>query len=131
MFTGHYYPSPNSKQSQTGNIPEWAEGHTAIDDLMRSLVKHEPQKVSKLEKEKLVVKIVVPESSRENFVVEVKEGRLFVTHKVKKETEITKNFETSVLFEGSFVTNSAKARYEAGVLTVEIPREKPKQISVE
>lgn len=128
FYTGHYYPSPDY-QPGIGQSPDWAK--TNLSDLLGSLKKYEPETV-RIEGEKsLQIKMVVPESSRSNFVVEVKTGRIFVSHKVEKETVITKNFKASVVFEGDFNTNSATAKYKDGVLTVEIPKEKPNKISVE
>lgn len=77
-----------------------------------------------------ILKVVAPETSKENFVVEVKNLKLFIEHKAKNETVINRSFSFSKSLDPNLVTNSTTASYNDGVLTVEIPKEKPKKISV-
>lgn len=122
-YDGHHYPSPS-----------W-HNHTLpsnTTDLLSQLLKHVPESEIVETEEVYTVRILAPESDKSNFHVEVKDGQLIVTHKVKKQTAFSKNFEKKFLLQGHvFRLGSARASYKEGILTVEIPKIKPKEISVE
>lgn len=134
MYNGHAYPSPNFKVDKDFTPPGWEPTVTSayLDEVFKGFRKHEPQIDRKETEESVSVKIVAVESARENFDVVIKEGLLIVTHKVNKETALTKNFVQKYSLTGGILKlGSATASYKDGVLTVEIPKKEPKQISVE
>lgn len=134
-YNGHYYPSPNKTIVNPNFYPNWANGVKNTDQdywdrLLSGLKQHEPQTHTEETEEAVILKVVAPESTKENFEVEIKDSMLRVTHRVKKETALSKSFEKKFLLKGTMRLGSATASYEGGVLTVEIPKVKPKQISV-
>lgn len=86
--------------------------------------------------QRIVVRLELPGMSKENLDIEVVDDRLVVRGEKRFERENTDgryrilqcaygNFQRSVTLPGPVVGDQAKARYENGVLRVELPKAEP------
>lgn len=91
---------------------------------------HKPKAVRESTKDKYILKIVAPGSSKENFVVEVNSRKVFIEHKAKQETLLNRSFKFSYDLPEGLSTNYTSAEYAEGILTIHFPKEKPKKVSV-